>query len=500
MSLTGLVVVVRGLYATGVTFSLPPLETALLIAGLLLVISAVASKASGRLGVPALLVFLAVGMFAGSDGPIGIYFDDPGLAQTIGVIALLFILFSGGLDTPWPEVRPIVGHAISLATVGVVITCVALAWFAVEVLRFSWIEGLLLGAIVSSTDAAAVFAVLRARGLHLPARLRATVELESGSNDPMAVFITAALVAVIAAGQIPAPQDVALDFVLQMFVGAAVGYLLGRFCAWLVNRLQLEYAGLYFVVTLSLPLLAYAIASFTKGNGFLAVYVAGLTLGNRRFVHRRTLLRFHDGVAWLMQITMFLALGLLVFPSQLPAVALEGLGAGLFLTFVARPLAVFLTMLPVRMPWRQKVLLAWMGLRGAVPVVLATFPLLAGLAIAPRLFHLVFFTVLISVAVQGPTIPWLARRLGVGGVGPSENELPARRDSELVTIAIEESSPASRRSIVQTPLPADCQILLIHREGGFFIPDGSSVILPGDRVMALVSKTSIERLRQVLEG
>lgn len=481
------------------TFTLPPLESALLIAGLLLVVSAIASKASGRLGVPALLVFLGVGMFAGSDGPVGLYFDDPYLTQTIGVVALVFILFSGGLDTPWGEVRPVLGQSLALATVGVALTCAIVAVFAVYWIELTWMEALLLGAIISSTDAAAVFAVLRARGLALPARLRATVELESGSNDPMAVFITLALVGAIVAGSTPDWTALLGEFALQMIAGAGVGVALGRGCAWVLNTLTLEYGGLYFVVTLSLPLLAWAIASLVGGNGFLAVYVAGLVLGNRRFVHRRTLLRFHDGIAWLMQITMFLALGLLVFPSRLPAVAAEGLGMGLFLAFVARPVAVFITMAPVRMPWRQKVLLSWMGLRGAVPIVLATFPLVAGVGVASRLFDLVFFAVVISVAVQGPTIPWLTRRLAVQGVEAAESDLPNRRNSELVTVPVTAGTPGANRRIVALDIPNDCQILLVHRGGTFFIPDGSTIVQPGDRVMALVSRQNVDRFRSIFE-
>lgn len=480
---------------------LPPLETALLATGALLIVSAILSKASGRLGVPALLIFLGVGMFAGSDGPLGIYFNDPVLAQTIGVIALVFILFSGGLDTPWREVRPVVGPAVGLATVGVALTCGMVGLFATLMLNFSWLEGLLLGAVVSSTDAAAVFAVLRARGLRLPTRLRATVELESGSNDPMAVFITVALVGLLAAGAPPVWGRLAIDFVLQMAVGTLVGFGSGRLGAWSLNRLRLEYGGLYFVFTLALPLVTYALATLFSGNGFLAVYAAGLAMGNTRFIHRRTLLRFHDGVAWLMQISMFLTLGLLVFPSQLPDVALEGIGVALFLTLVARPFAVFATTIPVRMPWRQKLLLSWMGLRGAVPIVLATFPLVAGLEIAPRLFNLVFFAVVVSVALQAPTIPWLARRLALRGtVSTDDVELPSRRNSELVTVAVVEASVAAERAIVTLPIPQDCQILLVHRNGAFFIPTGSTTIESGDRVMALVSKVSVDSFRSLFEA
>ncbi|MCC2626510.1 MAG: putative Potassium/proton antiporter, partial [Thermomicrobiales bacterium] len=290
------------------------IEYFLLAAAGLLLLSVIASKAFGRMGIPALLLFLGIGMLAGSDGPGGIHFDNPWLAQSLGVVALTFILFAGGMDTEWASVRRVLGIGISLSTVGVAVTAGLVGWFATTALNMSWFEGLLIGAIVSSTDAAAVFAVMRSRYVGLRGPLKPLLELESGSNDPMAVFLTIGLISLIT-GQSSSPLDLVPMFIRQMVLGATIGYGIGKLMVLLINRLRLEYEGLYPVLTLSLVLLTYSGSAWLGGNGFLAVYIAGLMMGNSQFVHKRSLTRFHDGLAWLMQITMFLALGLQVFPT-----------------------------------------------------------------------------------------------------------------------------------------------------------------------------------------
>lgn len=404
----------------------PALEPFLLAAAILLLLSVVLSRVSDRLGVPALILFLGIGMLAGSDGPGGIYFDDARLAQGLGVVALVFILFSGGLDTQWPKVRQVLGPSIVLATVGVVITAALMGLFAVLVLGFPPLLGLLLGAIVSSTDAAAVFSVLRSRGVQLRERLRAVLEFESGSNDPMAVLLAIGLIQLIL-NQASGSALIWL-FVKQVGLGLLLGYGLARGMVWVLNRLRLHYRGLRFVLSFALVLFIYSLTAVLGGSGFLAVYVAGLVVGHRRVWDKEELVSFHDGLAWLMQVAMFLTLGLLVFPSQFPAVALEGFLAALFLMFVARPVSVWLSLLPFRMPPGEVLLVGWVGLRGAVPIVLATFPLLAGVEGASELFNLVFFTVLLSVTLQGPTLGGVARRLKVEGepkVGEASLAQPA---------------------------------------------------------------------------
>ena len=384
----------------------------LLVASLLLLASILAWKISSRLGIPALLLFLGIGMLAGSDGPGGIYFDNAQLAQDVGIVALAYILFAGGLETEWKNVRPALGGALSLSTIGVLLTAVIVAVFAIFVLHVSFTEGLLLGAIISATDAAAVFSVLGARNLQLTGKLLPLLELESGTNDPMAVFLTIGLTSLLSNPQ-ESVWSLPLLFVQQMGVGAILGLLIGWAAVWLLGRLSLDVEGLYRVFTIALVLFSYAFTALLGGSGFLAVYLVGLLLGNSSVQRVDRLSRFHDSLAWLMQIAMFLILGLLVFPSHLPGV----IGNGLLITgiaiFIARPVSVLIALLPVKMSLQEKLFIGWVGLRGAVPIVLATFPLLAGLPKAPILFDLVFFIVLVSVLLQGTTAPLVAKWLGV---------------------------------------------------------------------------------------
>ncbi|MDQ6661797.1 MAG: potassium/proton antiporter [Chloroflexota bacterium] len=395
------------------------IEEWLLVASVLLLLSIVAWKVSSRLGIPALLLFLGIGMLAGSDGPGGIYFDDAFVAQSVGIVALAFILFAGGLETRWKVVRPALGGALALSTVGVFLTAVVVAVFAFFLLHVSFLEGLLLGAIISSTDAAAVFSVLGARNLQLTGQIIPLLELESGCNDPMAVFLTLGLTRLLTNPHESVLAVITL-FVQQMGIGAICGLLLGWIAILVISRVKLEVAALYPVLTMALVLLTYGLTATLGGSGFLAVYLLGLLLGNSSVQRINRLTRFHTAISWLMQIAMFLILGLLVFPSHLPPI----IGSGLLITgvviFIARPIGTLAALLPIRMPMREKLFVSWVGLRGAVPIVLATFPLLAGLPQAPLLFNLVFFIVLASVLLQGTTVPLVAKWLGV--ITPSQIE------------------------------------------------------------------------------
>lgn len=395
------------------------IEHLLLAASALLLLAVLAGKLSVKAGIPPLLLFLALGMLAGSDGPGGIYFDDAWLAQLVGTIALAFILFSGGLDTHWSSVRAALWPGLALSTIGVLLTAALVAWFATIILHFSWLEGLLLGAIVSATDAAAVFSVIRASGVRLVGRLLPVLELESGTNDPMAVFLTIGLTQLLTDPH-ASPLQLIVLFVEQMGIGALLGATLGLGAVLLINRLELEVTGLYPVLTVALVVLVYALTASLHGSGFLAVYLAGLILGNRSVAERPSLELFHAGFASLMEIAMFLTLGLLVFPSRLPPIVGVGLLMTLFLIIVARPVSVFVSLLFVHMRLPEKAFIAWVGLRGAVPIVLATFPLLAGVPHAGIIFDIVFFIVLASVLVQGTTTAPVARWLRVAGPRASE--------------------------------------------------------------------------------
>ena len=453
-----------------------------------------------------MLLFLLIGMLAGSEGIGGVYFDDPWLTQLVGVAALVFILFDGGLATRWEYVRPVVWEGLALSTLGVLITAVLVGAFAVNVLGFSPLIGMLLGAIVSSTDAAAVFSVLRYRSVRLKGQLEPLLELESGSNDPMAVFLTAGLTQLIANPQRSLVELVPM-FLQQMLLGALLGFVFGRGMVFIVNRFQLGYEGLYPVLTLSMALLTYGVTASLGGNGFLAVYLAGLVIGNRDFIHHRSLSSFHDGLAWLMQITMFLTLGLLVFPSRLVPIVGLGLLVSLFLIFVARPVAVFLALLFSKLGFREKALVSWVGLRGATPIILATFPLLAGIPLSDTIFHLVFFIVLTSVLLQGTLITPVARWLRVDAPATAPPAYPlvfvprsAGPDSDLVEVEIAPDSRAVGKPIVALGLPKGALIVLINKQDEFVVPSGSTVLEAGDRMQVLGDHESIERTRSILNA
>ena len=394
------------------------IEALFIIFSALTILSILTIKLSVRFGIPSLALFLVIGMLAGSDGPGGLYFDNPSLVQSLGVMALVLILFSGGLDTEWEGVRPVLWNGLALSTIGVLITALLVGWFVSVVQELSFLEGLLLGAIVSSTDAAAVFMVLRARKAPLPKKLANLLELESGSNDPMGVVLTIALIQLLTN---PATSigELLWFFVVQMTVGAVLGVAMGELIRWTLNTLKLELKGIYPVLSVAFALLTYGLTAELKGSGFLAVYLAGLFMRRRPVDHKRSLVQFHDGLAWLMQIAMFLILGLQVFPARLLPIAGTGLLVALFLILVARPLSVYVALAFSQLSFREQTLIAWVGLRGAVPIVLATFPVLAGIQQADTIFHLVIFIALTSVLLQGPPIPWITRVLGLDRSPPT---------------------------------------------------------------------------------
>jgi potassium/hydrogen antiporter len=469
----------------------------------ILILSVFASKASEKYGIPALLLFLFLGMLAGSEGPGGVYFDDPWLAQALGVAALAFILFAGGMDTNWSEVRPVSGRGLLLATVGVAVTAAIVGVSAFFWFDFSLLEGLLLGSIISSTDAAAVFSLLRSRNIGLPNRVKNLLELESGSNDPMAVFLTVALIGLLTQSAHPLGLLTRMFF-QQMIVGGVLGFALGWGLVWLLNHIGLETEGLYPVLTLSSVLFIYGLIAFLGGNGFLGVYIAGLVMGNKNFVHKKSLLRFHDGVAWLMQIVMFLILGLQVFPSQLVPVIGSGLLLSALLMLAARPIAIFLCLWLSPFNLKERILIAWVGLRGAVPIILATFPLLANLPNAGHIFNLVFFIVLTSVLLQGTSLPLVVRWLGLARPLPFKPRYPLEfeegegTDATLMDFIIPYHSGVIGKPILELGLPAESVITLIVRNDQYLVPNGTAVLEPGDVLLVLLKKASIPEVNRIL--
>jgi cell volume regulation protein A len=474
-------------------------EQILVAIGVLVLASVFASRASGRLGVPSLVGFLALGMLAGSEGIGGIWFDDAEAAQRLGVIALVFILFAGGLETDWNHVRKVAKPAAALATIGVLITAIVAGWFAHAIAGISLLEGLLLGAIISSTDAAAVFSILRSRGVRLRRDLAALLELESGSNDPMAVFLTTSVLQIMLTPSATI-AGTAVVFLQQMTLGSVAGVLFGVVTVRLLNKSRLEYPGLYPALTIAMVMLTYGATALIGGNGFLAVYLLGVTMARENYVQRRTLTRFHDGIAWLMQIAMFITLGLLVFPSQLPPVAGVSLAITAFLMLVARPLSVFITLGPARVPFKEKVLISWVGLRGAVPIILATFPLVAGVPVSPFIFNAVFFIVLASVMLQGTTIAPVARWLGLDEARGSDAaggvHLAGRGDSALVTLEVARGSFADGRRVFELNWPRETLILVLYRGTEFFVPNGATALAAGDRLIVITSRPTVDDLQQ----
>ena len=475
------------------------METYIVITSVLLLMSILASKVSDRFGIPSLLVFLMLGMLAGSEGVGGIYFDDHTLAQSVGVVALCLILFSSGLSTLWQSVRPVFVWGFVLSTFGVVATALVVALFAERVLGFTLKEGLLLGSIVSSTDAPAVFSILRSKGISLKSPLKPLLELESGSNDPMAVLLTIGAIQLITQPDSSLMKGVKLFF-LQISLGAAGGCVMGKAIPFLVNRIKLGYEGLYTVLTLALALFTYSFTNMLGGNGFLAVYLAGIIAGNSSLIHKRSLLHFHDGLSWLMQITMFITLGLLVFPSHLPPVMGVSLLAAACLMFVARPIAVFLSLIPSPFTIREKLFLSWVGLRGSAPIILATFPLLAGIPQSDMIFNVVFFVVLASVLFQGTSIQTVAKWLGVDAplqeerVHPIEINPDSGYKGELSEFSIPENSKMAGKKLVDLRLPAKCLIVLITRGNEYILPSGATSLYAGDTLLVLADKDASAQL------
>ena len=479
-----------------------PIEYILFGASVLLLLSIIASKVASKLRVPALIIFILVGMFAGSEGPGGIAFDNAWAAQLLGTIALAFIIFSGGLHSSWNRVRPVLWTGISLSTIGVFLTAVLVGLFVYYIFDFTILSALLLGAIVSSTDAAAVFSVMSSSGTQLKNRMKDLLEFESASNDPMAVILTLGFVHLITN-----PDDSVWSMVFllvqQMALGIIIGFLMGKLTVLKVNRLRLDYEGLYPVLTLTLVIFTYGITASFGGSGFLAVYIAGLIMGGSDFINKQSLTRFHDGLAWLMQITMFLILGLLVFPSQLLPVMFMGILISIFLIFIARPLGVFVSLPFGKIDLKEKTFISWVGLRGAVPIILATFPLLAGVPKADLLFNVVFFIVITSVLIQGTTIPLFAKWLGVEDSGAKINtghvefEFNYEDGSQKKELVVSLDSKAVGKQIVELSLPESTIIMLISRDGSSLVPRGGTIIHSGDKLLILAEKKDIPEIESI---
>ncbi|RPI62939.1 MAG: potassium/proton antiporter, partial [Ignavibacteriales bacterium] len=470
---------------------------------ILILLSIIIAKLFDNLGLPTLVLFIALGMLAGSEGIGGIYFDDALTAQNIGIIALIFILFSGGLDTNLQDIKPIRFKALSLASIGVVISAFVFGIIASYLLDVEIIYGLLIGAIISSTDAAAVFNVLRSKNVSLKNNLKPLLEFESGSNDPMAIFLTIGIIELII-NPYTGWFGLLKLLVFQFGFGSVVGLSMGRLVVLVMNKIKFDHEGIYPVLLLGFACMIYAATNLIGGSGFLAVYLTGIAVGNKDFVQKKSLIRFFDGLAWLGQISMFLTLGLLVFPSHLLPIAGIGIILSVILMFVARPIAVFVSLAFTKMSVKEKVFVSWVGLRGAVPIILATFPLLAGVKYADLIFSVVFFIVLTSALLQGWSLTNVAKILKLDAPfvkkvkSPIEFESKQGDENDLYDFFVAENSSIVGKTVVEIGLPKESLIVLINRNEQYVVPRGGTIIEQGDIILVLTNKKIVGEIRKLL--
>ncbi|MCC8174095.1 MAG: potassium/proton antiporter [Odoribacter sp.] len=485
-------------------------EYILLIGSIILYVSIVVGKTGYKFGVPALLLFLIVGMVFGTDGLGLVEFNNPRYAQFIGVIALSIILFSGGMDTKFSDIKPVIREGIVLATGGVFITALATGAFVYLISNqtnlytsLTFVECLLLASVMASTDSASVFSILRSKRLHLKYNLCPMLELESGSNDPMAYMLTILFIQMILTPSGMSFGEVAFQLFIQLSVGAICGYLLGRLTVIILNKINIQYESLYPILLLALVFFIFSFTDLVYGNGYLAVYIAGVIVGNKRFVHKRSVTSFFDGFAWLCQIIMFITLGLLVNPSELWPVAGLGLLVGIFLILIARPLSVFLCLLPFKLPFKGRLFVSWVGLRGAVPIIFATYPQIAGVPHANLIFNVVFFITLLSLIVQGMSISAVAKWLGLALPEPKSGntfgmELPEEIKSSMSEIVITDEILKNGNLMMNLSLPDNTLVVMLKRGNQFIVPTGKTQLIPEDKLLVITDND--EGLRRTYES
>lgn len=490
------------------------IEILLLIISILLFFSLVIGKAGHKFGVPTLLIFLMIGIFSGSDG-IGLKFDSPLVAQYIGVIALNIILFSGGMDTRIEEVKPVAKQGLLLATLGVLLTSIITGFFIYYVtnhlfhaIAFSLLESLLLASVMSSTDSASVFSILRSKNIGLKEHLRPLLELESGSNDPMAYLLTIVLI------QLVQTPDFSLSVVLwtlakQLLIGGLVGYFIGRLSVRIINSINLDNDALYSVLLVSLMFFIFGSTVFLGGNGYLAVYLGGLVIGNQKFIHRRSSMKFFDGMTWLVQILMFLTLGLLVNPTEMLPIAGVGILIGIFMILIARPFTVQLCLLPFRkMSLHARNYVSWVGLRGAVPIIFATYPMVSGLPNSNIIFNIVFFITILSLLIQGTTVSkmadWLQLSLPTQQKPVLKNfdvEFAEEIKSSMSEISIKKEYLANGTRLMDLNVPDKTLVVMVKRDEQYFVPRGNTELVVGDKILVITdNENALQETYQSMKG
>ena len=471
----------------------------MILCALVLLICITSTKILYRFGVPILLIFIVLGMLFGSDGIVGIYFDNYQLASSICSIALIFIIFYGGFGTNWNMAKPVAVQSILMSSLGVVITAGLTGLFCLFIFKTTILEGLLIGSIIASTDAAAVFAILRSQKLNLKGSIASILEIESGSNDPFAYMLTIIILGLMSNGGY---GDIIPMLLSQIILGIVVSIVLSKLSIYLLRNVKFEIEGFYPIFITAIAVLAYSLSEYLGGNGYLSVYITGIIIGNSKIPHKKSIFQFFDGVSWLMQILLFFLLGLLAFPSKIPSVMIKGVSISIFMIFIARPIATFSILNWFKVPIKQQLFISWVGIRGAASIVFAIFAITYGIPINYDIFHIIFFMALFSVAVQGTLIPDVARKLDLiddeESVLKTFNDYKEDKSTKLVEFTISNNNPIANKSIMDANIPEDILVVMIRRKGDVFVPNGSTIILPGDTLV--LSGNSLINFNDYKEG
>ncbi len=453
----------------------------MIICSLILLICITSTKILYKFGVPILLIFIVLGMLFGSDGIVGIYFDNYELASDICSIALIFIMFYGGFGTNWNMAKPVALQSIAMSSLGVVLTAGLTGLFCFLAFKTTLLEGLLIGSIVASTDAASVFAILRSQKLNLKGSLASTLEIESGSNDPFAYMLTIIILGLMSNGGY---GDIIPILLSQIIVGILASIILSKSSIFLLRHTKFEIEGFYPIFITAIAVLSYSLSEYFGGNGYLSVYITGIIIGNSKIPHKKSIFQFFDGVSWLMQILLFFLLGLLAFPSKIPSVMLKGVSISIFMILIARPVATFSILSLFKVPFKQKLFISWVGIRGAASIVFAIFAITYGVPINNDIFHIIFFIALFSVSVQGTLIPLVAKKLDLidnsESVLKTFNDYKEYKSTQLIEFNISENSSIANKTLMDANIPEDILVVMIKRKGDVFVPNGATVILPGD--------------------
>lgn len=453
----------------------------MIICGLVLLMCITSTKILYRFGVPILLVFIVFGMLFGPDGLVGIEFNDYQLASKISTVALIFIMFYGGFGTNWDMARPVAIQSVFLSTLGVIFTAGLTGLFCFFVFKTTLLEGLLIGSIVGSTDAASVFAILRSQKLNLRGSIASMLELESGSNDPCAYMLTVIILGLMSGNGYSNILSMVLK---QVIVGVVISVVLAKLSVFLLRHAKFEIEGFYPIFITAIAVLSYSLSEYFSGNGYLSVYITGIIIGNSKIPHKKSIFQFFDGISWIMQIMLFFLLGLIAFPSKIPSVMIKGISISIFMIFVARPVAIFSILYWFKVPLKEKVFISWVGIRGAASIVFAIFAGTYGVTINNDIFHIIFFIALFSVAVQGTIIPRMAKRLDLidneESVLRTFNDYKEDKSTRLIEFTIDEHNAIANKTIMDANIPEDILVVMIKRDGDVFVPNGSTEILPKD--------------------